>query len=139
MKISRVALFLRGKMFKKKKSREIGSRSEQVFGLGQKNVFTFHREYFVTSRANLLNGKLKGFLSFKTAKIFYSSFSFFLFSSFEDIGQIRQTRGIHPVVSIQLKIITFYIYIFGSLRHAAGKISSSRKRYFLVGKLINKA
>lgn len=137
MKISRVALFLRGTF--NKKSRETGSSKSLVWGKKTCSRFIGNTPS-VTSRANLLNGKLKGFLSFKTAKIFYSSFSFF-FSSFEDIGQIRQTRRIHPVVSIRLKIVTFYIYIyiFGSLRHATGKISSSRKRYFLVGKLINKA
>lgn len=108
MKISRVALFLRGTF--NKKSRETGSSKSLVWGKKTCSRFIGNTPS-VTSRANLLNGKLKGFLSFKTAKIFYFSFSFF-FSSFEDIGQIRQTRRIHPVVSIRLKIVTFYIYIY---------------------------
>lgn len=53
----------------------------------------------------------KAFCLSKPQKYFISRFLFF-FSSFEDIGQIRQTRRIHPVVSIRLKIVTFYIYIY---------------------------
>lgn len=137
MKISRVALFLRGTF--NKKSRETGSSKSLVWGKKTCSRFIGNTPS-VTSRANLLNGKLKGFLSFKTAKIFYFSFSFFFFLASKI--SVKFVKRVEFILSspFGLKSLPFiYIYIFGSLRHATGKISSSRKRYFLVGKLINKA
>lgn len=108
MKISRVALFLRGTF--NKKSRETGSSKSLVWGKKTCSRFIGNTPS-VTSRANLLNGKLKGFLSFKTEKIFYSSFSFFFLAS---KISVKFAKRVEFILSspFGLKSLPFiYIYI----------------------------